>query len=78
MQFQANILGIPVTKSSITEVTAYGVAGIAGIALNIFSEKEFRTFFNNKQHYKPMFDKKKIDVYYSKWKDAIGRSLKWS
>tara|TARA_B100000131_G_scaffold216633_1_gene208239 strand:+ start:100 stop:1557 length:1458 start_codon:yes stop_codon:yes gene_type:complete len=78
MQFQANILGIPVTKSSITEVTAYGVAGIAGIALNIFSEKEFRTFFNDKQHYKPMFDKKKIDVYYSKWKDAIARSLKWS
>ena len=78
MQFQADILGIPVKKSSITEVTAYGVAGVAGIALNLFSENEFRSFFQIEHHYTPVFDKDKIDVYYSKWKEAVKRSLQWS
>ena len=78
MQFQANILGIPVEKSSITEATAYGVTAIAGISLNLFSESDFRNFFQTTKHYQPMFDKNKIDVYYSKWTEAVKRSLQWS
>jgi glycerol kinase len=77
MQFQADILGIPVTKSSITEVTAYGVAGVAGITLNLFSETEFRSFFKATKTYTPMFDATQIDVYYSQWIQAVQRSRQW-
>lgn len=77
MQFQADILGIPVTKSAITEVTAYGVAGVAGITLNLFSEAEFRHFFKATKQYKPMFDTSQIDVYYSQWIQAVQRSRQW-
>ena len=77
MQFQADILGIPVIKTSITESTAYGVAGMAALALGLINETDFRAWFQIKKRYEPTFKEAQIDVYYSKWKQAVQRSLKW-
>ena len=60
MQFQANILDIPVCISSVTQSTAFGIAGIAGIATNLFPKKKFRSFIKTKSIYKPMFRQSEI------------------
>lgn len=78
MQFQADILAMPVIKSSVTESTAYGVAGLAGIAIGLFTEKLFRSFLSIERTYSPRFKKETIDVYYSQWKNAVQRSRQWA
>jgi glycerol kinase len=78
MQFQSDILNLPVIKPSITETTAYGVAGLAGIQSNLFDEPTFRQFFQTESEYKPTFKKEQIDTYITQWKNALQRSRHWS
>ncbi|RAP25957.1 glycerol kinase [Candidatus Marinamargulisbacteria bacterium SCGC AG-343-D04] len=77
MQFQADITGLTVNKAETSETTAYGVAGLAGISCNIFTEKEFRHMLSTKTCYNPTFKKDKIDVLYTRWKKAVQKSSQW-
>jgi glycerol kinase len=77
MQFQADMLGMPVIKSAMTESTAYGVAGLAGITMGLFTEAEFRTFHAPTHRYTPTFKPETIRVYYSQWTAAVTRSRHW-
>jgi len=77
MQFQADMLGSPVIKLAITESTAYGVAGLAGITMGLFTEAEFRTFYAPTHRYTPTFKPETIGAYYSQWTAAVTRSRHW-
>jgi glycerol kinase len=80
MQFQTDLLGIPVVCSGIMETTALGVAGIAGIASGFWSEKEFAAIVKDGRVFSPAPDRDR-DLYescYAGWKRAVERSLGWA
>lgn len=78
MQFQADVLGIPVERPKITETTALGAAGLAGIAAGVWKTKEdFADRRRIDRIFRPSAIKNRREVY-EKWKDAVKRSRKWA
>ncbi len=77
MQFQADILQRPVELPRITETTAFGAAGMAGIASGFWTESEFFALNVIEQCYFPMISSEERDTLYKPWKKAINRSLNW-
>jgi glycerol kinase len=77
MQFQADILGIQVERPVMTETTAFGAAGIAGIAANFWTQKEFLEARKIERVFKVRMPDKEKEYYYRQWQRAVERSLKW-
>ncbi len=78
MQFQADLLGIPVIRSAIKETTAFGVAGIAGIASDFWDEEHFAAAVHDDRTYTPhkeTIQQQKTEKLYDGWKKAIRHSL---
>ncbi len=79
MQFQADILGLPVIRPKIIEVTALGVAGLAGCALGFWSREGFETnLMTPDRIFKPQMTSQQAQAYYKRWQDAVHLSLSWS
>jgi glycerol kinase len=79
MQFQADILGIPVERPRILETTALGAAALAGLAVGFWKDQEdFGRHRRVDKIFKPRMDRKTADKLFSKWKDAVERSRNWS
>ena len=77
MQFQADILGIPVIRSGNIETTAWGAASLAGLNIGIWkSIKELKTMKEN-TIYTPQMDKNTASRLYKNWGKAVKRSLNW-
>ncbi len=78
MQFQADILNIPVVRPVIRETTAMGAAYLAGLGAGIWkSREEIARAWNLDRVFAPSRDKEQFDELYKKWKKAVERSLKW-
>ncbi len=78
MQFQSDILNIPVLRPVIRETTALGAAYLAGLGVGIWkSREEIADSWNLDTIFKPSNNKKHFDALYSKWKRAVERSMKW-
>ncbi|RKX97843.1 MAG: glycerol kinase [Spirochaetes bacterium] len=77
MQFQADILNLPIERPKITETTALGAAGISGISSRFWTKEEFKNIREIDKIFVPSMDKQKSDYYYFKWKDAVKRSFNW-
>jgi len=78
MQFQADILGVDVERSQISETTAQGVAYLAGLAVGYWKNKE--EIQNNKsvdRCFISSMESEKHEKLYKDWKRAVERSLKW-
>lgn len=78
MQFQADILGIPVEVPRITETTALGVAYLAGLAVGFWeSQDELSQIWQVDRVYKPQMTQEKRKRLLKGWKRAVKRSLNW-
>ncbi len=78
MQFQADILGIPVERPKILETTALGAAGLAGVAVGFWKNRdEFHALRKIQHVFYPDKASKNADLLYSKWKEAVRRSRVW-
>lgn len=74
MQFQADILGIPVDRPKLTETTAAGAAYLAGLGSKFWgSAQELTKYRKVEKVFKPRMDKGRRDLLYSGWKDAVKR-----
>ena len=80
MQFQADVLGKPVCRPAVLEVTAFGAAALAGLAVGFWSDPGAlgATAESGVQVFEPSFSVDKRDALYAGWKRAVGRSLGWS
>jgi glycerol kinase len=78
MQFQADILGLPIERPVLTETTAFGAAGIAGIAGGFWTRAEFQRCRRLDHVFMPAMKARRRDAYYGRWKAAVERSLSWS
>lgn len=79
MQFQADILGIAVERPKILETTALGAAGLAGIAIGFWKNKEeFRRLRRIDKIFYPKLSHKLQESLYARWQKAVERSRSWA
>lgn len=78
MQFQADILNVPVIRPKVTETTALGAAYAAGLATGYWANTEdLRANWQEGKNWQPVLDAGKRDHYYKSWKKAVSRSFDW-
>ena len=79
MQFQADILGIPIERPKILETTALGAAGLAGIAVGFWKNKEeFNRLRKIQKVFRPATRFSGRNELYAKWKEAVARARNWA
>ena len=79
MQFQADVLGIPVERPAILETTAQGAAYLAGLATGYWSDvKEIAKTRPTGQMFTPQKDRERAKQQYIRWQDAVARSKGWN
>jgi glycerol kinase len=78
MQFQADILGVPVIRPQVAETTALGAAYAAGLATGLWnSEEDLRENWAEDKRWEPQMDAADRDEYYKFWKRAVTKSFDW-
>jgi glycerol kinase len=78
MQFQADLLGVPVIRPEVAETTALGAAYAAGLATGLWnSEDDLRENWREGKRWEPKMDAEKRDEYYRYWKKAVTRTFDW-
>lgn len=78
MQFQADILDVPVVRPRITETTALGAAYAAGLAVGFWSGfSELRNNWGQDRVWTPKMSEEQRSLLYAGWKKAITRTLNW-
>lgn len=79
MQFQADILGVPVERPKILELTALGAATLAGLETGFYENiNQVSKLYKIEKVFTPTMKIKKRDELYSRWKVALERSLNWA
>jgi glycerol kinase len=79
MQFQADVLGIPVERPAILETTAQGAAYLAGLASGFWSSvEEIAKTRPKDQVFEPRMERAKAEHLYARWQDAVGRAKGWN
>ena len=78
MQFQADIVGIPVVRPAIAETTALGAAYAAGLAVGFWSElKELRIQWQEDSRLLPSMAASERESRLETWKKAVTKTLDW-
>ncbi len=78
MQFQADILGVPVIRPKVIETTALGAAYAAGIAVGFWDgEKDVVENWAEDKRWLPAMEQSEVDRQYRLWKKAVARTLDW-
>ena len=78
MQFQADILGVPVIRPKVVETTALGAAYAAGIAVGFWSGKQdVVDNWAEDKRWLPSMEPAEVDRQYRLWKKAVSRTLEW-
>lgn len=75
MQFQADILGLDVERPVVTETTAFGVAGLVGMASGFWTEAEFRGLRQVDRVFSPALSVEARDVFYAGWSACVKKML---
>jgi glycerol kinase len=78
MQFQADVLGVPVIRPTVAETTSLGAAYAAGLAVGFWSEVEdLRANWGKDKEWEPRMDPGEREREYGFWKKAVTRTFDW-
>ncbi|MBM7050791.1 MULTISPECIES: glycerol kinase GlpK [unclassified Rothia (in: high G+C Gram-positive bacteria)] len=78
MQFQADILGVPVIRPKVIETTALGAAYAAGIAVGFWEgEQDVTANWSEDKRWEPSMDRGDVERQYRTWKKAVSKTLGW-
>ena len=79
MQFQSDILGVPVIRPTVAETTALGAAYAAGLAVGFWKAVEdLRANWGKDHEWTPKMDAEKREEFYAGWKKAVTRTFDWA
>jgi len=79
MQFQADLLDVPVIRPVVTETTALGAAYAAGLAVGFWADQdELRRQWAEDKRWTPSMDADQREKLYGRWKQAVQRTLDWA
>jgi glycerol kinase len=78
MQFQADLLGIPVIVPRVTETTVLGAAYAAGLGEGFWRDAEdLRSHWQEAARFEPDMAPEQRDALYTSWKKAVDKSYNW-
>jgi glycerol kinase len=78
MQFQADVLGVPVIRPKVAETTALGAAYAAGLAVGFWSAiDDLRANWSSDREWRPAMDPAAREKEYRLWKKAVTRTFDW-
>ena len=78
MQFQADILGVPVIRPTVAETTALGATYAAGLAVGFWKEVEdLRANWGKDHEWHPKMDASHRDTQHKNWLKAVTRTFDW-
>ncbi len=78
MQFQADVLGTPVSRPEVSEVTALGAAALAGLGVGFWKSREdLERATGGGRLFEPSLDEDRRESLYAGWKRAVERSRGW-
>ena len=76
MQFQADVIGVPVVRPAYAETTALGAAFLAGLATGFWSgTDELEQFWSVDRRFEPSMSEAKRTALYEGWKSSVARAL---
>ena len=79
MQFQADVLGVPVRRPAMVEVTARGAAGLAGLATGFWaSPEEFRAAAPDETVFEPQARPEARGAWMDGWRRALAAARAWA
>jgi glycerol kinase len=78
MQFQADVLDVPVIRPTVAETTSLGAAYAAGLAVGFWSEiEDLRANWGKDKEWQPQMDPQEREKEYAYWKKAVTRTFDW-
>ncbi len=78
MQFQADILDVPVVRPKIAETTALGAAYAAGLAVGYWNNlNDLRANWQVEKRWHPQMEAQTREKLFSSWKKAVTRTFDW-
>ena len=79
MQFQADVLGVPVVRPKVLETTALGAAYLAGLAVGYWSsDEEISSNWRVDRRFEPQMARDRIAAARSEWDKAVARTKSWT
>jgi glycerol kinase len=79
MQFQADILGIPIQLTSTPHITSLGAAYLAGLSTGLWKDtEELSGLWIEAETYQPAMPTERKDELYNDWKRAVERARNWA
>jgi glycerol kinase len=78
MQFQADLLGVPVVRPSITESTALGVAFLAGLGVGFWKDMQTIADLPREERcFEPRMPRSQVEALRQRWNEAVSRTKSW-
>lgn len=79
LQFQADLLGVPVLRPANTEVTAFGAAALAGLGARVWEdEAELAALWSLERRFEPRMSRAEAAERRARWHKAVDRSRDWA
>ena len=79
MQFQADVLGIPVVRPAVTETTAMGAAYLAGLAVGVWESREqVAALWRTDRVFQPQWSEDQRAERLRQWHRAVLRAMSWA
>ncbi|HWK77532.1 glycerol kinase GlpK [Microbacterium sp.] len=78
MQFQADVLGLPIVRPAVIETTALGAAYAAGLAVGVWADRdELRAMWREDERWEPGIDDEERERLLARWRKAVTRTFDW-
>lgn len=78
MQFQADLIGVPVERPDVVETTALGAGALAGLALGVWPSIEAFTQGRKYARFEPHLSAAERAAHWAGWRRAVGAALAWA
>ncbi|MFZ5801673.1 MAG: glycerol kinase GlpK [Candidatus Omnitrophota bacterium] len=78
MQFQADISRVSIERPALVELTAFGAAGISGLASGFWKLEDYKALYRTDRVFRPAMSEAAAARSYSKWKEAVTKSFGWA
>jgi glycerol kinase len=79
MQFQADLLGVPVSRPVNTETTAFGAAALAGLGIGLWqSQEELASLWQLDRRFDPRLPAAEVASRRARWQRAVERARNWA
>jgi glycerol kinase len=78
LQFQADVLGVPVVLPEVAETTALGAAFLAGVGAGAFTQDRVRELWRQRARFEPLMSADERETRLAEWSRAVERARGWA